>query len=142
MLRDHKVMYGCDNNIKVLECKDNFKCIQVIKQHSDSVSSLLILPNGNIVSGTGKGTIMVLDTNDHYKCISTLPGHVGAFSSILLTGLYMVSAGIDLIKIWDFEKGQCFETLNSPTNCLLALSDEEFAVVGSEANEIVIWRFC
>ena len=74
--------------------------------HQGKISSMLILNNGMIVSGSWDKTIKVWNPKDLTNCSYTLEGHTGCITSLqlLLNGHVVSSSADDELKVWDLDK--------------------------------------
>ena len=121
-----------------------FKCIKTLKGHTDYVTSLIVLSDGKIVSGSADKTIKIWNPMDKYNCIRTLEGHNSNVCSLMrLKDDKIVSGSFDrTIKIWDpSDQFNCIFTLLGHTNyinTLIKLSDGKI-VSGSGDKTIRIW---
>ena len=146
-LRDGRLVCGLSQNytIKIWEAKYDFKSIKKLEEHGDSVTSLIILNDGKIVSGSHDNTIKIWDPKNDYKCIKTLKEHKDhVYSLIKLDYCKFVSGSKDnSIKIWDYKDNDyvCIRTLighSKGVYSLLKLSDGKI-VSGSQDRLIKIW---
>ena len=90
-----------DCTIKIWSPEENFRCIMTIDEHQESVFSLILLPDGRMVSASEDRTLKIWD-NKNYQCIKTLTGHKTSVNAvILLADSKIASAANDgRIKIW------------------------------------------
>ena len=123
---------------------EDFKCIKTLYDHRDRVTSLIILSNGLIVSGSDDMSIKIWDPNDDYRCIQTLLGHEMSVTCLMkLTDDKIVSGSEDCtIKIWDLNDDyKCIKTLiehEKSVLCIIKLTDGRI-VSGSDDKKIKIW---
>ena len=94
--------------LEQVERKKDYKVKETLEGHSGPVSTLQVLPDGRIVSGSDDQTIKIWEKNQagKYKEKETLEGHTGAVRTIqVLPDGWIVSGSYDkTIKIWDGEK--------------------------------------
>ena len=83
-------------------------CIKTLNGHEDNVQSLVLLPNGNLISCSKDKTIKVWNVGQEL-CSKTLIGHAESVDGIiLLDNDNLASASNDkLIKILNLETGDC-----------------------------------
>ncbi len=108
------------SNLNKYEFKGKLKC--TLTGHSSAIYSLILLPDGNLASGSGDGTIKVWDTND-FQCLSTLTGHSNfIWSLILLQNGNLASGSADgKIKVWDTNDFKCLSTLTGHSGSIFSL---------------------
>jgi hypothetical protein len=86
------------------------KCIKTITEHSSSVNSLAIKPDGlGFVSGSDDSTIKLQNLNTKKSLI----GHSGFISSVAISldGKTLVSGSNDWVMLWNLETGELLHPL-------------------------------
>lgn len=120
----------------------NFKCLNVLDEHSEFVDTLAITPDGQLlVSGSWDNTIKIWNLHEG-KRINTLKDHTSDVECVAVTpdAKTLVSGSWDnTIKIWDLETGK----LQSSKSCLnpvvlVAITPDGKNFVSSETFETTI----
>ena len=118
------------------------------------ITSLAILPDGNVASSTWSDKIHVWDVVSG-KCMLTLVGHISTVwalgASAKNTGVgkdknrdeYILASGSSdkTVRLWDMPSGKCFRTLIGHTNCvhsLIFLQSGKLAS-GSRDETVRVW---
>ncbi|RYY83393.1 WD40 repeat domain-containing protein, partial [archaeon] len=117
-----------DKTIKIWDASSG-ECVQTLRGHDDSVTSVCISPDGSrIVSGSGDKTIKIWDASSG-ECVQTLRGHDAYVTSVCISpdGSRIVSGSDDeTIKIWDASSGCCIESRGDHSQpCLDSLQTTE-----------------
>jgi WD40 repeat protein len=111
--------------------------------HRSKAKCLILLPNGNIATGSFDHTIRIWDKFS-YECLYTLTGHYYAIHSLaVLPNGNIISGSADLtLRAWDYSKGySCINTGYRQSNtihCLLVLSNDLFV---SGSSDLKVWDF-
>ena len=89
------------------------ECLKTLNGHSYKVSSLRLLKNGHLASGSTK-EIKIWDL-ENGQCIMTLNGHNGDIECIEELSNNQLLSGADDgdINIWDLNEKECIKTLKS-----------------------------
>ncbi|PRP88350.1 NB-ARC domain-containing protein [Planoprotostelium fungivorum] len=110
-----------------------------IEGHTNSVSSLVPIPNCSIVSGSYDKTVKLWNTR--YKCERTHRGHTDWVYTVAASDIHFYSGSRDTtIKIWDIETGLNLSTLNghkSYVSCVAICGDKLYS--GSMDKTIKVW---
>ncbi len=119
--------------------------IHRIYENLKGFSALAILPNSNIVSGSGDFTIKIWRSEYPYNFIATLTGHTNyVFALAILNNSNIVSGSADTtIKIWQSESPyNCIANLTGHTNSIFALAilPNSNIVSGSGDTTIKLWQ--
>ena len=121
------------------EIKEN-----TLEGHTNTVKSILALPNNRLASGSDDKTIIIwnLESGDP---IHKLEGHVNCVMALILMngGLKLASASRDkTIKYWDIESGMPTKTLQGHEDWVtsLALFEDGRLVSSSKDKSIIIWK--
>ena len=114
---------------------------QLIEDHEDYVSSVAVLKDGSVASGSYDETIVVRNLEDGtYK---TLNGHTHYVLSLaaLQDGSLASGSRDETIKIWDLASGKVKRTLTGHAGrvCALAVLHNGQLASGSADNTIRIW---
>ena len=126
----------------------SIECIVTLREHTDRISCVTLLPDGRFVSGSDDKTLKIWDPGmkPGRQCVATLRGHTSWIRcvTLLLDGRF-VSGSIDkTLKIWDpgmAPGAQCVATLQGHTGwieCVTLLPDGRF-VSGSSDHTLKIW---
>jgi WD40 repeat protein len=120
-------------------------CLKTLTGHSDTVSSLLLTQNGELISGSCDKRIKIWDMNTE-KCIKTISGNQKAIYALAINRRGQVISGSmnNSIKVWDLESGVCVQTLRGHedwTNALVFSEDNDLLISGSNDSTIKIWDF-
>ena len=135
---------GYDCIVRVWDIK-TAQCTLALKGHTDSIFSLLLLPDGRLVSGSSDKSIKIWNLKAK-KCEATLTGHLGGVLSMVWVGAsgVFVSASIDhTIKVWDVRALKCEMTMighTLPVSSLVLLDDGRI-VSASHDKTIRIWNW-
>ncbi|WP_330926814.1 WD40 repeat domain-containing protein [Candidatus Sororendozoicomonas aggregata] len=122
---------------------------ETLTGHKGCVTSLLVLPDGRLVSGSYDKTIKIWDLSkpQGHRCVAILTGHSGEVLALtLLPDGRLVSGSADnTIKVWDLSKPEgerCVGTLvghTSSVTSVTAMSDGRL-VSGSWDRTIKVWN--
>ena len=137
----------------------SFRCVKVLKGHTAGVRSIVLLGNGDLVSGSWDRTIKIWKTselidkyngdsqviriNEHSK---TLKGHLNAVLCVhvMVDGCTIVSGSTDYqVKMWDAESGQCLKTFHGHQGEILSLvsrQDNKTILSGCGDRTIKVWN--
>ena len=112
-------IYFGNKKIQILNIKTE-KCIQKLKGHKNYVSLMKALPNGNISTGSYKGTIKVWNLGTG-ECIRTLYGHESEITGIVHANnnVLLTSELNGIIKVWATKTYKCLATINAPNKLLI-----------------------
>jgi WD40 repeat protein len=123
------------------------KSFHILSGHISFVTSLALLPDGNIVSGSDNTTLKIWDVNTN-ECKKTILGHQCNIKSVItLPDDKIVSCSVDgNIKIWDINDDfKCLRTINLPGftmfNQLVLLSNGNIACTAIKHFETYILVF-
>ena len=136
---------GYDCAIRVWDIK-SAQCTHTLKGHTDSIFSLLLLPDGRLVSGSSDKSIKVWNLKTR-KCEATLTGHLGGILAMVWVQALgvMVSASIDhTLKVWSMRERdiKCEMTLIGhalPVSSLVVLDDCR-VVSASHDKTLRVWN--
>jgi WD40 repeat protein len=121
LLLDNKLAFGSDYVINLISLNDEYK-VDSLYSCGSSIMSLLLLNNGNFVSGAAGeyDQIKIWDKSKNYKCICTLGEHNDGVTSLinLLNGYFASGSWDYTIKIWD----QSYKLVSSQNNYSAVLS--------------------
>lgn len=94
-----------DNSIKIWKRSNDisYSCTHTINEHEDSVTALLLLPDGRLLSASNQ-IINILEANEEgeYEYANSLVGHRNYVQSLILTSdNKIISSSVDCkIKVW------------------------------------------
>lgn len=90
----------CDKTIKFWDCSTG-KCIETLKGHQDTITSLLRLQNGLLVSASNDHTIKLWNTATG-ECLKTLEGHTSQVKALALLPNETFASGStdETIRTW------------------------------------------
>lgn len=107
--------------------------------HTDSVSTVVLLPNGYLASGSNDRTVKIWDVNSA-NLVRTLKGHESKVLSlaILKNGLLASLADDGQIIIWNLDKELELKSFNSTTILQWLTVSSKGYLIGANANEIFV----
>ena len=135
---------GADNIIRVWaessmvseeESDAQLECVRTIDGHLDCINSLVVMPDGAIVSGSSDGTVCMWDATSSGG-LGRLDGHSEAVTSLCMDaeGSTLVSGGEDgTLRRWAMSTGECkctFGDENGVPITAVALSADSTIVFG------------
>ncbi|CAF1013692.1 unnamed protein product [Brachionus calyciflorus] len=117
--------------------------IGTLTGHTSGVSSLTVLNNGNLASGSVDRTIKIWNTND-FSLVRTLTGHTDIVRtlSVLKNGNLASGSSDRTIKIWNTNDGSLIRTITGFINAVYAISvlNNGNLASGSDDGSIKIWN--
>jgi WD40 repeat protein len=133
-----------DKTIKIWNTNNN--CVNTIKEEH-WINSLLLLPGGNIASGTYQ-IIKIWKCDNDYKDIQythTLKGHLSFINTLYLVNNDYILSGSDdkTIKVWDIKNDyQCMNTLTGHNGGIVSLLilDNSRLISSSSDGTIRLWN--
>ena len=144
-LKSGKIATGAyDNTIKIWNSKSN-KCERTIKEEGN-VLCLLEFEKNKILVGNNKSNIRLWDINGPKISENTrrFKGHTSLVNCLVKCNnkLFASASNDKTIKIWDYTKNKCIETLKGHNNYVysLALLKDGRLCSGSADNTITIWN--
>ena len=117
--------------------------------HNDYISSMIVLSDGNLASGSYDSTIKLWNANNNYELIATLEGHSDWINVLVnLSNINCLASGSSdsSIKLWDIETNKLIKTLNNNSKndslifSLVLLKDEMCLASGYLNGIIHIWN--
>ncbi|WP_341526079.1 serine/threonine-protein kinase [Nostoc sp. UHCC 0302] len=123
----------------------NISLVKTLQGHENSVSSVVISPDGQTIASSGNGTIKLWNLATG-KEISSLNGHFQQINVVVISpdGKTLVSGSDDnTIKIWNLATGRQIRTLTGHSDAVHALvitPDGKTLVSGSDDSTIKIWN--
>ena len=129
-----------DNAIKIWDIESE-RVKRTLTGHTDSVTVLTVLENGDLVSGSADKTIKIWNVETG-NVIKTLTGHINSVSALkVFDNGDLVSGSVDCcMKIWDVDNRTVKKDINvnSKVNALVVLPNGRL-VSGSDRS-IIIWE--
>jgi WD40 repeat protein len=129
--------------IAILDYKNNFECITILKAHK-TINAFVNLSNNKFASGSGDGTIKIWDSNDNYNCLSTLENESWLLALIFINKKSELIAGTynKIIKVWNIISYQCVNSIYAHSGgvCSFLLLPRGYLVSGSYDGKIKIWK--
>ena len=122
-------------------CMMTLSLNKALSGHANLVNKLVVLPNGNLASGSGDTTIRIWDKNDG-SLVRTLEGHRGPIYSLaVLTNGYLASGSGDFkIKIWTTEDASPLRTITLYNNVrALAVLANGYLAAGDTTTDVKIF---
>lgn len=123
----------------------NFSLANTLAGHSNSVWSVAITPDGQILtSGSEDKTIKIWSLGDG-KLLRTLAGHADTVRAIAISsdGQTLVSGSSDkTIKIWRLDTGKLLRTLSGHADSVwsIAISPDGQSLASASGDKIEIWN--
>lgn len=134
------------NDLQIIDA-DLQKPNATVQAHTQMITSLALLKNGNFASSSNDFTIKIWDAQT-YKCIQTLTEHTNAVTAVacLKNGTLISSSADCTIKIWNPVTYQSIKTLmneNDSVTSVIPLKNGNFASVSNnimdQSHYIKIW---
>jgi len=119
--------------------------LQTLEEHKSYVTSIILLNNGNLASGSNDRSIMIWQklNETSFELIKILKGHTDdVFSLAVLPNNIFASASYDkTIKIWDQTSFECIYNLNGHTDFVnsLVVVRNEYLISISNDQSIIFW---
>ncbi len=123
-----------DNDIKLWDTK-SYTLLNTLSSHTDSVSDITFMKNGDLVSSSYDKTLKIWD-EDTFKNKATLKGHRSFINGIkILNNGNILSYDDDNIRVWDKNNYNCIVSLNSSSYDSSNIKFEENGYVLSYAED-------
>lgn len=125
----------------------SWQCVRSLTQHSGSVCSLVMSPNGRIfASGSFDRTIKLWTRAG--DLVGSLKGHVAPVLSVAFSanGQVLISGSVDdTIKLWNITNGKLLHTLVDHSGSVVSISivispDGQMLASGSDDSTIKVWH--
>jgi len=115
---------------------------RILRNHTNWVMALAVLPDGRVVSSSYDNTLRVWDV-DTGRTLATLQGHTHSVSAlaVLPDGRVVSGSSDKTLRVWDVDTGRMLATLQSHTHSvrtLVVLSDGRI-ISGSEDKTLRVW---
>ena len=112
VLREGELVSSAYKEIKIWEINyDYYELIHTLTDHTDLVTKVIELKNGNLCSCSDDKTIKIWDNKSYYECIKTLEGHTDNIQSVIELNDFIISASDDeTLRIWN----QSVKKMNVP----------------------------
>ncbi|KAG9390876.1 Protein tyrosine kinase [Carpediemonas membranifera] len=118
------------------------ECIHTLSGHTQTVTSVAVLSDSTMVTGSTDGTARLWDTAGECKMVLSCNAPVNCLS-VSPDGEVIASAGADhAIKLWDSETGKRIKTLKGHTDDVTSIaftSDSESLISGSWDQTAKVW---
>lgn len=115
--------------------------LHTLKGHTNCIDVFIVLPNGQLVSGSSDDTMRVWDVG-RGTCTHTLEGHTGAVRVLtLLPDAKMASGSVDrTVRVWDTAHWTCLQTLDSRNSvCSVVAMSAGWIASGSSDGTVRVW---
>jgi WD40 repeat protein len=160
-LPDKKICTGGDDGVVKMFDLSNFECIVSFQAHQSGIRSMVILGNGQLVTGSYDKTIRIWNNpleilsqstvtqrsvKNAYTPIKTLLSHTSCVIALIAIpqGNLLASGSADYtIKIWDLEKGEVIKNFTGHMNdvlCFAITTNGLTLLSGSADRTIKIWN--
>jgi WD40 repeat protein len=149
VLKKENLIYSIskDTDIKIWDIY-SYKLIETLSGHTNSVSDIILMDNGNIVSSSHDHTLKIWDKHS-FKNRATLKGHRSFINAIkLLQSGNILSLSDDNVRVWNKNTFKCIVSLNSGTyndvemfeengHKLCFLEDKIIQVLDKDTNKLI-----
>jgi|SRR3990167_2143076 len=101
-----------ENTLVTLDFKELGLTAKTLVGNTNAVSSLVVLPNGKLASGSSNNTITIWDVETN-QCLQSLTGHTDIVRLLVVLPDGQLASGSDdaTIRIWNIATGQCMQIL-------------------------------
>ena len=132
-------------NIKTRRDRISSPSVATLKGHEDLVTSLVLLENGNLASGSYDRYIKIWNTVSFRLVQSILTEHHQIESLVLLKNGYLASGGglKNIVQIWNTRDWSLIKSLGVNNNIVMTmvvLPNNQDLVIGTVEGEIQIWN--
>jgi len=112
------------------------KCIATLRGHKGTIYAFVLLPDGQLASGSSDYTIKLWNLQSE-KCVATLEGHTDGVWGLALSAdkKHLISSDSTEIRVWDIESKRCVAILplSGSNGHLIALEDGHIAIISDGA---------
>jgi WD40 repeat protein len=136
------VSAGDDGNMSIWNTETS-KNVRHLKGHTSHISSLKVLKNGNLASGSWDNTIKIWNTQSG-DILRTCKGHTASvytLEELNADGLLVSGSADKTVKIWDLKTGDLLKTsveMPSYVTKLVLLRDHNLAIQCYQFTQIII----
>jgi len=132
------LMSGDIGRIYILN-QTSFQLLQEIQAHSSIVRSIIVLDNGNLVTGSSSIKIWKKTNESWFEFVKNLTDHDDNIFSlaVLPNNMFASASGDKTIRIWDQAELECIRILTGHTVSGLAVVENEYLVSISDDTAIV-----
>jgi WD40 repeat protein len=96
LLTDGNLAVADERQIRILDCFDNYKCVETIEAHNNTIYYLIELPNRSLVSCSNDNSIKLWSRGRNgYRCIQKMREDKGVFGYYLMLGNSLTSVACD-----------------------------------------------
>jgi WD40 repeat protein len=139
----NNMLFITNNDIRILDIDNEYKCMHCLKGHSDFIKDLLFVEKSRLLLSGAKDGIKVWDADNNYCCIRTVDTD-GVFGKFLFTksGYFAATFDESKISIWDSVSFECINTLEHDFGLTYFefLEDNRILSYAFEGN-IFIWSY-
>ncbi|MDR0390520.1 MAG: protein kinase, partial [Planctomycetaceae bacterium] len=120
-------------------------CSSIFKGHLDTISTVAISPDSNIVASAGRDTLIKIWNISEQRCIRELTGHYDWVRSIDITrdGRFLVSGSWDgTVRVWNIATGQCVRMTDEKIKSItkIAINPQGRAIaIATAQGRVIFW---
>ena len=143
---DNKYIVSCgkDGTVRIFDIQGHYQKGNALRGHTNYVSSVVVLSDGTIISGSYDKTIRKWDSETHTEQ-GVFSGHTERINDIAVSPdeLIVASAGNDgEIMLWDIAAAKLKEELHCQTrvNCIQFSKDGKYIISGEQNGTLRVWN--